>query len=72
MEELSQNKTEKFCKVEQKLELLAQSKLQNLNACTLRKVEDRLLALEKGLCEEIASNEKTGKESITKSASTVC
>jgi hypothetical protein len=27
----------------------------------MKKVEDRLLALEKGVCEEVASTEKTGK-----------
>lgn len=38
MEEACLNKGEKFSKVEQKLELLAQSKLQNLNQNTLKKV----------------------------------
>ena len=40
--------------------MLAQSKLQNLNQNTLKKVEDRLMSLEKGATEEIASNEKIG------------
>jgi hypothetical protein len=38
MEEVCLNKAEKYGKVEQKLEMLAQSKLQNLNQTTLRKI----------------------------------
>lgn len=45
MEDLSLNRNDKYCKVEHKLEMLAQSKLQNLNATTLRRIEDRILAL---------------------------
>lgn len=62
MEDLSLNRNDKYCKVEHKLEMLAQSKLQNLNTNTLRKIEDRILSLEKGVCEESASNEKIGKK----------
>lgn len=61
MEDLSLNRNDKYCKVEHKLEMLAQSKLQNLNTNTLRRIEDRVLALEKGVCESSASNEKIGK-----------
>lgn len=70
MEDLSLNRNDKYGKVEHKLEMLAQSKLQNLNASTLRRVEDRILALEKGVCESAASNEKIGKQSPTQSEST--
>ena len=61
MEDISLNRNDKYNKVEHKLEMLAQSKLQNLNSNTLRKIEDRVLALEKGVCEEAASHEKIGK-----------
>lgn len=62
MEEVSVNRVEKYSKVEQKLEQLAQVKLQGINTSTLRKVEDRLLTLEKGLCEQTATSEKTVRE----------
>lgn len=38
MEELSQNKGVKYCQIEQKLELLAQAKLQNLGQTTIRRI----------------------------------
>lgn len=56
IEEKSLAKTEKFQKVEQKLNLLAQSKLQNLSQNGFKFAEERLNSMEKKLVEEIASN----------------
>ena len=64
MEESSLPKTEKFQKVELKLNLLVQSKLQNLSQNGFKQAEERLNIIEKKLIEEITSNDKSSNTSI--------
>lgn len=71
MEESSLPKTEKFQKVELKLNLLVQSKLQNLSQNGFKQAEERLNIIEKKLIEEITSNDKSSNTSIIQQGITV-
>ena len=71
MEESSLPKTEKFQKVELKLNLLVQSKLQNLSQNGFKQAEERLNIIEKKLIEEITSNDKSSITSIIQQGITV-
>ncbi len=66
MEEGTLPKTEKFHKVEMKLNLLVQSKLQNLTQNGFKQAEERLNIIEKKLIEEITSNDKSSNNVIIK------
>lgn len=56
---------QKYTKVEEKLELLAQSKLRNLAQTNLKALEDRTAHLEKALAEQIVVAERNGKSGVT-------
>jgi hypothetical protein len=58
-------KGEKYTKVEQKLELLAHSKLRNVTQNNLKVLEERVANMDKSLSEEIMLADRNSKDGVT-------